>query len=250
MRHSGKLAGTTAITFIADNLKLEGVLHLPEKTPAPFVVGCHGLFADKESPKQIALAEACRRRGLAFFRFDHRGRGQSAGDFAAETSLAARCRDLDAAVAMLNRRKDLGPLRGFFGSSLGGTVVLSCAKRYAPIRLVTAAAPLVSSPVIAAIRSAEDPLLEKLPDRFLEEALQFDISGAVEGLSDILIVHGDADQVVPYENAERLFAACRRPKRLVRQENGDHRISDPGHREEFIDVAAAWLAETALPGPT
>lgn len=229
------------ITFTSDNLMLKGILHLPEKTPAPFVVGCHGLFADKESPKQIALAQACGRAGVAFFRFDHRGCHESAGDFAEVTSLAARCRDLADAVTMLRQRDDLGPLAGFFGSSLGGTVVLASARQYLPVRLVTVAAPLVSGPVIAAIRRSQDPVLEKMPDRFFEHSLQFDIREQVKGLRDILIVHGDADQVVPYENAEQIYAACEQPKKLLRQKNGDHRITDPRHQEEFLHSAGEWL---------
>ncbi|MEW6078724.1 MAG: alpha/beta fold hydrolase [Thermodesulfobacteriota bacterium] len=232
---------TVPISFTSDDLVLKGVLHLPETLPAPFVVGCHGLFADKESPKQIALAQACCRAGVAFFRFDHRGCHESAGVFAEVTSLAARCRDLADAVDMLRQRKDLGPLTGLFGSSMGGTVVLASARRFMPVRLVTVAAPLVSGPVINAIKLSNDPVLEKMPARFFETALQFDISREVKGLHDILIVHGDADQVVPYENAERLFAACDRPKKLLRHKNGDHRITDPGHQEEFLRQAAAWL---------
>jgi alpha-beta hydrolase superfamily lysophospholipase len=232
---------TVPMSFTSDGLVLKGVLHLPETLPAPFVVGCHGLFADKESPKQIALAQGCCRAGVAFFRFDHRGCHESAGDFPVVTSLAARCRDLADAISMLRQRDDMGHLTGLFGSSMGGTVVLASARQYLPLRLVTVAAPLVSGPVIAAIQRSNDPVLEKMPARFFETSLQFDISAEINGLRDILIVHGDADQVVPYENAEQLYAACGQPKKLLRQENGDHRITDARHREEFLRQAAAWL---------
>ncbi len=220
---------------------LKGALHLPDRLPAPFVVGCHGLFSDKESPKQIALAEACCRAGLAFFRFDHRGCGESAGDLAKVTSLVARCRDLADAVTMLRQRADMGQPAGLFGSSLGGAVVLASARQYAPIRLVTVAAPLRSGPVIQAIRQSDDPVLEKMPPEFYDRSLRFDISEQVNGLRDILIVHGDADQVVPYENAKELYEACEQPKKLLRQKNGDHRITAAHHQEDFIRQAAAWL---------
>ena len=62
--------------------------------PAPLVVGCHGLLSDRRSPKQTALAGACQRQGMAYFRFDHRGCGESEGRLEEHTTLEARCSDL------------------------------------------------------------------------------------------------------------------------------------------------------------
>lgn len=237
---------TTPVTYISEGLKLTGVLHLPKQTPAPFVIGCHGLFADKESPKQIALAEACCRAKIAYFRFDHRGCGESAGDFAEVTSLAARCRDLIDTVSMLEARPETGKLAGLFGSSMGGTVVLASAGRFSSIRLVTVAAPLKSAPVIQAIQQSRDPVLEKMPPGFFDQSLRFDISQQVRGIKNILIVHGDNDLVVPFENALQLYAVCEEPKKLLRQKNGDHRITAVHHQKEFIRNAAYWLTESEI----
>lgn len=151
------------LAFISDGLTLQGVLHLPHRLPAPFVVGCHGLFADKESPKQQALAAACCEKGLAFFRFDHRGCGKSHGDFATVTSLEARCRDLeDALQAVAGHSQTLG-LAGLFGSSMGGAVVLASARQWPGIRIVTVAAPLESEPVAAAVQLSDNPTARSLP---------------------------------------------------------------------------------------
>lgn len=38
----------------------------------------------------------------------------------------------------------------------------------------------------------------------------------------VLIVHGDADSVVPFAHGERIFAAAPSPKRFVRMEGADH----------------------------
>ncbi|MDY6904550.1 MAG: alpha/beta fold hydrolase [Thermodesulfobacteriota bacterium] len=229
------------VHFEADGLMLSGVLHLPEKRPAPFVVGCHGLFADKVSPKQIALADQCARAGLAYFRFDHRGCGESQGSLAEDTSIDARCRDLEAAIAAIQGYSETSNLAGLFGSSMGGAVVIATAKKFSGIRIVTLAAPLVSEPVAGAIRTANDPMAEKMPDSFYDCALRFDITEKAKGLSRILLFHGEADTIVPCDHAKQIYAMCEQPKELVLLENGDHRMSDPRHQAVFMEKTVAWL---------
>jgi hypothetical protein len=53
------------IVFSADEFKLKGYLHLPPLKNPPFIIGCHGLFSDKNSPKQIELARHCNQRNMA-----------------------------------------------------------------------------------------------------------------------------------------------------------------------------------------
>jgi len=232
------------LAFVSDGLTLQGVLHLPDRLPAPFVVGCHGLFADKESPKQQALAMACCEKGLAFFRFDHRGCGTSDGDFAAATSLGARCRDLEDAVqAVTGHSQTLGPV-GLFGSSMGGAVVLASARQWPDIRIVTVAAPLESEPVAAAVQLSDNPTARSLPPSFYDRALRFNLAEAVAGLSNVLLFHGEEDAVVPVEHARQIYDLCADPKELVIFEGGDHRVSTEADQAVFVKKAANWLART------
>jgi fermentation-respiration switch protein FrsA (DUF1100 family) len=57
-----------------------------------------------------------------------------------------------------------------------------------------------------------------------------------------LVSHGTADRVVPFWQAERLFAAAREPKRFWRVEGGKH---GPPNQPEFFEAVKAFLAETA-----
>ena len=134
---------TENISFSADGLKLSGVLHLPADSRPPLVVGAHGLLSSASSPKQIALAHQCNHLGIAYFRFDHRGCGNSEGNFDLITSLEGRCKDLVAAVEAVNAELDTRGL-GLFGSSMGGTVCLSAAEDLAADAVVTFAAPIRS----------------------------------------------------------------------------------------------------------
>ncbi len=80
--------------FMADQRILKGELCLPDTPYPPLVVGSHGLEGSRFSAKQQVLSRLLPENGIAFFRFDHRGCGDSQGDFIKDTSLEKRTRDL------------------------------------------------------------------------------------------------------------------------------------------------------------
>jgi alpha-beta hydrolase superfamily lysophospholipase len=223
------------LTFISDGYRLAGTLHLPDQPHPPFIIGCHGLLADRHSPKQLSLARACNRVGIAYFRFDHRGCGDSQGDFNAVTNLSARCRDLDEAIATLRLHPDLGPLLGLFGSSFGGTVVINLAAEQTIPALVTFAAPIESTSIRRSAVDIEDET------NTLDDALRFSIVDKLGSISNILIGHGQNDEIVPLEHAHRIYDLARAPKKLIIQEGGDHRMSNPIHQHTFAEQFVAWF---------
>jgi alpha-beta hydrolase superfamily lysophospholipase len=223
--------------FTADGLALRGTLHLPPVATPPVVVGCHGLASDSRSPKQLALATACTAQGLAYFRFDHRGCGQSEGLFAQGAALSARASDLLAAIRMLGARGDLSPAVGLFGASMGGAACLQVAGRGGIAALVTFAAP-VRSRELRAGGAGRLRLRERPPSLLRDE---FDLTAALPAVRAVLIFHGDADAVVPLAHARDIHRLAAEPKRLIVQENGDHLMSDAAHQEEFVREACAWL---------
>lgn len=221
------------IVFSADGYRLHGVLHRPAASRPPVVIGSHGLLSSRESPKQRRLAERCTALGVAFLRFDHRGCGRSQGYFPEVTSLKARVRDLRSAIALIRRRGDLDGSIGLFGSSMGGAVCLALARSAGIDALVTVAAPL---------RSANLRLPEHTDSVPAATQPSFDLSGTAAGIRNLLIVHGDADEVVPFANAEELYQIADSPKQLIRLENGDHRMGNAQHQQRFLQEASQWLA--------
>jgi alpha-beta hydrolase superfamily lysophospholipase len=226
------------LEFDADGFRLRGTLHRPGERPAPLVVGCHGLLSDRRSPKQVALAAECQARGLAYFRFDHRGCGESDGRSQEDTSLEERCSDLLHAVRFLFRRSDIEKRLGLFGSSMGGAVCIRAAVPAHAAALVTFAAP-VRSRILTAAPAVGQPSGRRAS--FLKT--EFDLGEELAELRQILVVHGDADDVVPVEHAHEIFQTAGEPKRLIIQQNGDHLMSDPRHQKEFIRAAALWLKQ-------
>jgi uncharacterized protein len=227
------------IQFQSDEYMLSGILHLPPIKNPPVVIGSHGLLSTKNSPKQIALAESCAENGIAFFRFDHRGCGNSSGEFSSATTFEGRCRDLIQAVQTVLACHETGDQIALFGSSFGGAVSLAVSRLFEIKTIVTVAAPvrLESIRPSALDDPEEKPRLESLS----REKLNFDIATLLQGISDILIFHGDVDPVVPFSNALEIFEKAKPPKKLIRQKNGDHPMSNPSHQKEFIRFAVQWF---------
>jgi len=222
-------------------LVLRGTLHLPVTASPPVVVGSHGLFANRNSPKQVALARACNALGIAFFRFDHRGCGSSQGRFEEVTSLEARCTDLKNAVEMLGKRNEIGEAIGLFGSSMGGTVCLSSAPGLEISAVVTFAAPLRSHVAEKRPGTSNRPSTPT-PGIFLDaQKTNFDISANLSAVSNILVIHGERDETVPVSHAEEIHRLAAAPKKLIIQHHGDHRMSNEDHQNQFIRDACRWF---------
>jgi alpha-beta hydrolase superfamily lysophospholipase len=228
------------ITFSSDNFELKGTLHLPQTPKPPVVIGLHGLMSDRLSPKQIALAEACNAVGLAYFRLDHRGCGESEGNFTEVTSLVGRCNDVFSALNTLERRGDLENRIGLFGSSMGGTVSLVVAGRLGAATVVALAAPLRSGDIVRSSDNSDH--IPDLPPSFFKDNLSFDISGDIPGVQNLLLFHGDADEVVPYSHGREIFDLAPEPKEMVVHKDGDHRMSRPDHQKDFMDRSVAWFS--------
>lgn len=238
---------TESITFKCNNLLLKGVLHLPETENPPLVAGSHGLEGSKDSAKQITLSRLLPENGISFFRFDHRGCGQSQGYFTEETSIEKRAQDLVAAIQHL---KKLGRTSGgtaLFGSSLGGATCIKAWDEVENIGLKLSGAVICASPVqsrtIRAIPTLEDKNRSALPMDFFTRNLDFDLEKEAKSANHILILHGDKDEVVPVQNAFTIYENACSPKKLFILENADHRFSRPEHRDVFEKKSVDWFKE-------
>ncbi len=227
------------ISFYSDNLRLSGILHLPSNPNPPVVVGSHGLASDGDSPKQIELANTCTGLGMAFFRFHHRGCGTSEGRFPDVTTLENRKKDLLAAVETILARKDTGDRLALFGSSMGGATCIAAARDLNALGFVLVAAPVVGRTLTKPPENLENE--PGLGPEFYDRLLCFDVTDHIPSMKNILIFHGDNDDVVPMENSRTLFRLAGEPKKMIVQKGGDHRISDPDHQAEFIRESSQWF---------
>jgi hypothetical protein len=234
-------AKTIQIRFKSDHLRLSGTLHLPDNysMKTPCIIGSHGLFSDSSSPKQIALAQQCNKRNMAYFRFDHRGCGKSEGNFKKDTTIFNRFRDFCAAIQTMKDDPDIGDQLGFFGSSLGGTVVLLASLIEQPQTMVTLSAPI-------SMNSVWDILVKKkqhemLSQAFYDEAIEFNIQDQLHHINNILIFHGSDDEVVPVTNAKKLLDDVSEPSQLFVFDGGCHQLANKTHQKIFMQKSLDWF---------
>ncbi len=242
-----KRSDIQTVTFHCDNIQLNGTLHLPETAKPPVVIGLHGLFSDSESPKQLDLAERCADHGIAYFRLDHRGCGQSSGDFFTQTTFPNRCNDLMATVTWVRNQPKLGNRLGLFGSSMGGAVALSMASQLNAAAVATVAAPIRWFPATGTI--AQSAGADQVSDSFWERQMQFDIGSRLATTQNAIIFHGTDDEVVPLSHSQEIYQTVQEPKKWVPLKKGDHRISQKEHQTQLMETALNWFRYHLLQAP-
>jgi hypothetical protein len=234
--------------------ELVGVLHGAPQTCV--AVSCHGLFSSKDGDKHRALAESLTTLGVSCFRFDFAGCGNSGGRIE-ETTLSRRVDDLDDVLAHLD---PLGTKQFVvFGSSMGGTVaLLTAARDERIIALATLAA--VAHPGELIERGRARSLVRGRPlapdgsfetdtgvvrPALLADAREHNVLGSVAViLAPLLVVHGEADEVVPVSDAHDIASHARRAQLEVVL-GADHAFTRAEHRRPTMRLIAAFLARHA-----
>ena len=216
-----------------------GLLHLPAATPAPCVVACHGLGADKSGEKYQRLARELPAAGLALARFDFRGSGESGGRFH-DATIATRIADLEAVLDFLAKVPELDGRFGLVGSSLGGFVALwVAAARRPPLPVVTWNAPAN----LREIGGSNPQAIEAYGSALVDEVRAGRHVEAPSGASHVLVVQGASDEIVPPAHGRAIHGRCAAPSAIEVLDGADHRLSDSSHRVRAIDLSRAWLAE-------
>ncbi len=139
---------------------------------------------------------------------------------------------------LATRHPLLGNRLGLLGSSMGGFISIFKASSDPTVKALV----LWATP---ALLEEKKDLLEReevrLQQSFYDDARGFDAGQAIRGLSNCLILHGEADEIVPRAHAEILYRAAQLPKHLEVFPGGDHRFTDPRHRQRAIRMSLEWF---------
>ena len=236
-------------TLLAGPYKLAAAFYLPKSAsaqkPAPGVIVCHGLGSKKEI--HLPYAEYLAEQGFAGLAFDWRGHGESAGnldDHALD--------DVTAAITYLSRRAEVDKARlAIRGVSMGAFLALVAAAQDTRLKavvaiatatrdsLLMAAAPLKASK--DAIDYARDARLQRKP--LAAWLAKQDVYAAAAKISPrpIFFIHCKGDEIIPYRETEKLYAAAREPKKLLPLDDGSHRFAQQDGTVHRLSME--WLRE-------
>lgn len=256
----GLLSGIKKFSVEVEGIKLVGELYRPDAAGAknvPAVVLCHGIPSGQPvegtDPGYRPLAEKLAQKGFMAVLFNFRGSGESGGNI----DIAGWCRDLSAVLDMLFESQKFDHERlALWGFSGGGAVSCCVAARDKRVAAaVLAAAPAGFEALFP--REALDDIIKKArrlgiirdinfppdPQRWLEDTYRVKAVEAIAGIAPrpVFIMHGTADDVVPVEDAIKLYEAAGERTKLVLLEGMGHRLR---MEPEALETAVDWLCDT------
>jgi uncharacterized protein len=220
----------------------------PEGRRFPFVLFLHGFPG---SEKSVDLQRALMARGIASVAPHFLGAWGSGGTYRF-TTLTAQAR---AALAAARRLPFVDPRRAaVFGFSMGGWTALHLAAGRDDLRAVVAVAPAGGREMLGAgtldfIARLSRPLVAPPPKvlaaDFARAVTRLDpVRSAARLRAPLLLVHGDADAVIPVSVSRRVAAAAGPRTRLVIERGAGHDFLD--RRPRLVRLAAAFLARRLL----
>jgi dipeptidyl aminopeptidase/acylaminoacyl peptidase len=235
------------ISLTVEGLRLAGAVHYPhEKGPFPWLIMSHGLLSDKESSKYIRLAEEIAKEGIVAVRFDFRGCGRSEGTIE-NTTISGRLKDLQEVITFVMEREDFNGRIGLMGSSLGGYISLLQAPREP---LVTAASVWATPSHLNDIEQEKTQgNLPRLGNGFYQDLKQFNLLEEIRQVKNVLVLHGDQDEMVPVEHAFRIHERLQPPKEIHILPGGDHRLTKPEDRKKATEMTVFWVKQFLMPLP-
>jgi pimeloyl-ACP methyl ester carboxylesterase len=212
----------------------------------------HGVTGHKDRPFLVALAEGLRGAGIPVLRISWSGNAGSEGRFA-DCTISKEVADLGAVLDAC-----AGYTVTYVGHSMGGAVGVLRASTDPRIRRLITLAGMVNTRAFAehhfgALTPGRDLMWGK-PGCVLSPAYMDDLCriGSVVGQAakiavPWLLVHGNADTLVPLQDSRDALALARGPTELVELDGCDH-IWEPGFIPRMVATVVAWCAKTEVAG--
>jgi len=248
MQEKVKIESSSGVT-------LSGVLHTPDAgSPKAHALFAHCFTCTKNIKAAFNIAEALCAEGIAVLRFDFTGLGESEGDFA-DTHFSSNVQDLVDAASFLKMEYHAPEI--LVGHSLGGTAILAAAHRISSAVAVAA----IGSPADAAhVLHLLDDDLETIEQQgeasvslagrpfqirkdFVDDVRSQSVRDNIRSLRKaLLVMHSPIDELVPVEEAARIYSSAMHPKSFISLDSADHLLSDEHDSRYAGHVLAAWAS--------
>ncbi len=228
------------IRLQADGFRLAGELHIPSRDKThPALCICHGIPATPPDPTDkgyTLLAQRFCQAGFVTLIFNFRGTGRSQGNL----DILGWTGDLQAAIDFLYEVKQVDKshlcLLGFSGGAAVSVYAAAHDSRVSSVVTCACPADFRSLPQrespsdaverfrrIGAIRD------KAFPPSIEEWQTGFEVVSPIEWIDRIspralLLVHGDADELIPLEHAHKLYRKAKDPKQLKIMPGAKHKM--------------------------
>jgi len=236
---------------------LAGLLETPDSNSGNDQVTRYAIFAhcftcSKDVAAASRISRSLAAKGIAVFRFDFTGLGNSDGDFA-NTNFSSNVEDLLAAAQMLEEQYQAPSL--LIGHSLGGAAVLNAAHHLPKVKAIATIGSPATADHVQHLFTAAVPELEakgearvkiglrefNIKKQFLDDLNQNTSANHIGNLRrPLLIFHSPIDNIVSVDEAAKIYKAAKHPKSFISLDNADHLLSNREDSEYVGATLAAW----------
>lgn len=233
---------------------LAGLLETPteEKNIIAYAIFAHCFTCSKDVAAASRISRSLAAKGIAVFRFDFTGLGNSDGDFA-NTNFSSNIQDLISASHMLEEKYQAPSL--LIGHSLGGAAVLSAAHLLPNVKAVSTIGSPATAEHVQHLFSSSLPELEQkgevrvkiglrefnIKKQFIDDLNQNTTSDHIGTLNrPLLIFHSPIDNIVSIDEASKIYRSAKHPKSFISLDDADHLLSNRDDSEYVGATLAAW----------
>lgn len=253
-----------SVTLECNGLKIFAILHLPYNRAGkvPCVICCNGFGGVKSAKYRLAVlqAEAFSKVGIATFRFDYRGTGDSEGAFS-DLTVQGKIEDTAAALAYVLEHPAIDAARvAILGRSFGALVASTIAVDYSLKALALWAPVFDMKPWLDGSRTHSMVQKEKgavffgghrLSDAFIKEFPSLSAGRSLEKVTalPLLLVHPGRDIVLGEYHFQKYCSLRDKvgaQTEILQLPESDHDFNVPKEQQLLIQKTTEWFATQLL----
>ncbi len=199
------------------------------------------------------ISRALTLEGIAVFRFDFSGLGESEGDFA-DTNFSSNVEDLIDAAAFMGEQLESPSI--IIGHSLGGAAVLFATEHLPSIKaVITIGAPASPQHLTHLFEGQLHKIEENgvaevsiggrsfnIKKQFVDDLMTKSLPRLLSTMrTPLLIMHAPQDTTVGIGNAKEIYQAAHHPKSFVSLDGADHLLTDKKDSLYVGSILATWV---------
>jgi len=231
---------------------LSARLDTPDGAIHAYTLLAHCFTCNKSLRAAGYITKALLAQGIAVFRFDFTGLGESEGDFS-DTNFTSNVQDILSAANFMSQSGYAAQI--LVGHSLGGTAVLKAARLIESVQgVVTIASPFLPSHVAEQFSDSKKKIAQDgeatvelagrnftIKQQFIDDLEQASVLEDIAKLTKpLLVMHAPLDNTVGIENAASIFQAAHHPKSYISLDESDHLLSNPSDAHYVGKLIATW----------